>query len=248
MRTHRGACDTLVLFNTSHKHNKITRPAQRVRHVTRAPRSRVPRLAFPRKVCQLLLCLARPCRRGLCSRRARDYPLLYDALVDGSLPRRRGRRPTTSSHLNAGETRSISRRPASRSTMNLRRIPKYAKRQRRLCTDGRSACAHNVQQSVTEHQRSGRMPKALCLSSLTVLRMRTETSTWVSLCCHGDVSYLQSSAPSRKRTRALCLCGRRLGSWYRANASTAAIARIDGSVAGKAPGLGTHGGTCTDCP
>ncbi len=82
---------------------------QRVRHVTRAPR------CLPRKVCQpcFVLLVHAAMVSALCSLLARDCPLLYNALLDGSLP-------------------------------------------------------------------------GLCLSSLTVLRMRTKTSTWVSLCCQGD--------------------------------------------------------------
>ena len=196
MRTSTSARDTLVLFNTSHKHNKITRPAHRVRHVTRAS-PRWPRSfrAKPRRKCCSPLSsfvsrsLLSPCRRGLSSRRARDYYLLHDALVDGSPALARGRhRPhTTSSPLRAGETRSYFPRPASHCTMILRPTPKYAKRQQRLSTDGRSAYMRNVCSS--NHSAlvlSGRTRKVLSLSSLTALRMPTETYTWVSPRCHDD--------------------------------------------------------------
>ena len=152
MWTSTSARDTLVLFNTSHKHNKITRSGQA--RCPRDPRLRAAGLWWRAHSPRLrLLCLfcgrrrsPRPCRGGLYSRRRREYLLLHDAHVDGSsLPHPRPRRPLMTGNLHhAGATLSYSRRQPSLCTMTLPRTRKYGKRQARTSTDGRSACTYIV--------------------------------------------------------------------------------------------------------
>lgn len=144
-----SARDTLVLFNTSNKHNKITRPpSASPRDTCFAP------LAFRGRAIHSQSALshpcfrsARPCHGGLCSRRASDCTLLHDAHVDGFLPHHPRPRSLRETPHTVGGTLYCFRRPASPCTMTHPKTHKYAQRQAGSSTNGRSASAHTVQQA-----------------------------------------------------------------------------------------------------
>ena len=143
----RALTTRLVLFNTSHKHNKITRPCKRDDHVIRVTRRGGLAFRRPHSLAALspysspLLCLSGSCRRGRCCQRTRVYYPRLNGYVVVSFHglQRSPRELKTSLRSLDGVTVSYYLRQASPCTTTRRKTLGYARRQRRSCTPGRSA-------------------------------------------------------------------------------------------------------------
>lgn len=140
MWTRQARTSRLVLFNTSHKHTKITRPPRRVLHVTRAQAlssslgadaSAHLSSGFGSGCCSVL----GSCSAGPCFLQGYDSATPHHVLADGSrLP---GLYALTALH--AGAIPSCCPRPRSHCTMTRPRTQRCGIRQRKTSTDGRLA-------------------------------------------------------------------------------------------------------------
>lgn len=89
MWTRQARTSRLVLFNTSHKHTKITRPPRRVPHVTRARspflpvrRRRVRSSLRPALALGAALCLAHaPLVRASCRATTQLHPIMFSQMA-----------------------------------------------------------------------------------------------------------------------------------------------------------------------